>query len=150
MGCSPSSSPTSDAPVSFATDVMPIFQAGCTVSMECHGQPNNAGQENLYLGDIANNTSTIIAQVYMGLIGVASEEDPSMPLVTAGSTSTSYLSHKVVGDQASLTSDCSKAATCEMCNSMPCGTSMPYNNGPFDPSKVDTINNWISQGAKDN
>jgi hypothetical protein len=153
MGCSSSSSPApSDTPVSFANDVMPIFQSGCTLSSECHGQPNNAAEENLYLGDNMNNTPAIIAQVYMGLVGVASVEDPSMPLVTAGSPSTSFLSHKVVGDQSTLNSDCAMAPTlCSMgCTmQMPCGTQMPYNGEPITAG-IPTINNWIMQGAKNN
>jgi hypothetical protein len=153
MGCSSSSSAApSDTPVSFANDVMPIFQGGCTVSSECHGQTNNAAEENLYLGDLTTNTPAIIAQVYMGLVGVASVEDPSMPLVTAGSASTSYLSQKIQGTQNNFDSDCAKATLCSMnCTaSSPCGTSMPYNNPSIGSDKIDTINNWISQGAKNN
>jgi hypothetical protein len=57
-----------------------------------------------------------------------------------------------VGDQNNFASDCAKAPLCSMncTTSSPCGTSMPYNEGPFDPSRVATINNWISQGAKNN
>ena len=132
---------------------MPIFQGGCTVSMECHGQPNNAEEENLYLGDLSNNTPAIIAQVYMGLVGVVSQEDPSMPLVTAGSPATSFLSQKIQDTQNNFDSDCAKATTlCSMdCSAQnPCGTAMPYNNPSIGSTRIDTINSWISQGAKNN
>ena len=71
------------ASVSFTLDVMPIFQTGCTLSSVCHGQMNNAGEEDLYLGDHAGGTSP--SAVFGGLVGVRSREDPSMNLVTAGS-----------------------------------------------------------------
>jgi hypothetical protein len=153
MGCSSSSpTPANDTQVSFAKDIMPIFVQSCTLSMSCHGQPNNAAQENLYLGDHVTNTPAIIAQTYMGLVGVASVEDPSMPLVTAGSTAQSYLSQKIGNTQGTLDSDCAKAPLCSMgCSTQnPCGTYMPYNGSPLDPTFVETINNWIAQGAKNN
>lgn len=55
------------APVSFTDDVMPIFQQSCTLSATCHGQANNAGEENLYLGENEDNTPSTIAPVYAGL-----------------------------------------------------------------------------------
>lgn len=153
MGCSSSSPATSSAPVSFATDVMPIFQGGCTLSQSCHGQPMNSGEENLYLGDLSNNTPAIIAQVYMGLVGVKSLEDPKMNLVTASDIANSYLAKKIstswTTESATLAPDCvgnmCPAPTCT--TTQPCGTSMPYGGLALDPTKVETINNWISQGA---
>ena len=38
------------AAVLFSADIMPIFQRGCTLSSVCHGQMNNAPEENVYLG----------------------------------------------------------------------------------------------------
>src|SRR5450432_920752 len=78
-GCSSSTSGSpapSNTKVSFTNDVMPIFKGGCTLSNQCHGQTMNSAEENLYLGDNVTNTTAIIAQVYMGLVGVASVEDP--------------------------------------------------------------------------
>jgi hypothetical protein len=158
MGCSSSSpAPANDTPVSFAKDVMPIFQTSCTISGVCHGQPMNSGEENLYLGDNMNNTTAIIAQVYAGLVGVKSLEDPKMNLVTASDTANSYLAQKIstswAAESATLTPDCvgnmCNAPTCT--TTQPCGTSMPYNGEPLDPTTTAaTINNWISQGAKNN
>jgi hypothetical protein len=155
-GCSSTSSPTTSpvpSVVSFANDVMPIVQKGCTLSGVCHGQMNNSAEENLYLGDNVTNTPTIIVQVYTGLVGVASLEDRGMPLVTVGDPSKSYLSHKVVGDQDTLDSEC--AMTTPLCvlgctTQKPCGVFMPWNGALLAQSSIDTINNWITQGAKNN
>jgi hypothetical protein len=152
-GCSSSSAPAnpSDGQVSFANDVMPVFRTGCTLSGVCHGQPKNAGEENLYLGDNVTNTPAIIAQVYAQLVGVKSMEDPAMNLVTAKDVANSYLSHKIAGDQATFTSDCAKG-TCgaPTCLGTPCGTSMPYLGSALDPASLDKINHWIAQGAANN
>jgi hypothetical protein len=152
-GCSSSSTPAnpSDGEVSFANDVMPIFQTGCTVSGECHGQPNNAGEENLYLGDNETNTQAIIAQVYAQLVGIKSMEDPAMNLVTAKDVANSYLWHKLAGDQATFTSDCAKGMCgAPTCLGTPCGTLMPYLGNALDPASLDKINHWIAQGAANN
>jgi hypothetical protein len=157
LGCSSSTAAPDGGggggPVSFSNDVMPIFKTGCTLSGVCHGQMNNAAEENLYLGDNVMNTPAIIAQVYAGLIGVPALEDPAMSLIAKGDTSKSYLSHKIVGDQANFSSDCAKATLCndQSCTpATPCGAFMPYLGSMLDPSKVTTINDWITQGAMNN
>jgi hypothetical protein len=141
--------------VSFRADVMPIFRLGCTLSSVCHGQMNNAGEENLYLGLNSGGDSIDIQAVYSGLLSVPSKEDPSMNLVTPGDTANSYLWHKLVGDQnsnASVADGCGEAGTmCFDCTtSMPCGTSMPYVGEPVAPNDLSTIESWISQGAQNN
>jgi|CZKU01.1.fsa_nt_gi hypothetical protein len=140
------------ATVSFANDVMPVFQRGCTLSSVCHGQPNNAAEENLYLGDNVTNTPATIAQVYASLVGVKSIEDPSMNQVTAGNVANSYLSRKIVGDQDTLAAGCAMAAQpCEGCTAQtPCGTFMPYLGVMLDPGAIDAINQWIAEGAPNN
>ena len=163
IGCSSSNSASpSDGggrppgSVSFANDVMPIFLASCTTSTACHGQPNNAGEANLYLGDSATNTPAIIAQVYKGLVGVAAVEDPALDLITPKDSAKSYLWLKLdpkwtMGDQDAYASDCAKG-TCTglTCNSKtPCGTSMPY-LGETRPDQMDLISRWIAAGAPDN
>ena len=156
LGCSSSTAAPDGGggggPVSFSKDVMPIFQTGCTLSGACHGQMNNAAEENLYLGDNLMNTPAIIAQVYMGLVGVPALEDPAMSLIAKGDTSKSYLSHKLVGDQNNFASDCAKATLCpdQSCTpTTPCGTFMPY-LGSIDLNRAAIINNWITQGALNN
>jgi hypothetical protein len=146
------------APVSFQTDVMPIFAANCSTSSICHGQMGNAGVEDLYLGLSATegtNGPSVVAGVQAGLVGVKSAEDPSMNLVTPGDLEDSYLWHKVSGDQnddPTVVSGCQPAATganpCSDCVSgAPCGVQMPFAN-TLDPSAVCAIQNWITQGAK--
>jgi hypothetical protein len=93
-------------------------------------------------------------------VGVASKEDPSMNLVSAGDTSNSFLWHKVNDDEMTLNSGtlatgCMKAsAMCSDCTtSYPCGGSMPYLGDLLAISAPDdlcTIESWISQGAPNN
>jgi hypothetical protein len=165
IGCSSSdsASPSSDGggrppgSVSFANDVMPIFLASCTSSTACHGQPNNAGEANLYLGDSVTNTPAIIAQVYKGLVGVAAVEDPALNLIAPKDSAKSYLWLKLdpkwtMGDQDAYASDCAKG-TCTglTCNSKtPCGTSMPYLGETLDSDPMALISGWIAAGAPDN
>ncbi len=98
------------APASFSANIMPIFQQSCSLTSVCHGQMGNGSEENLYLG--ANTGGTSPSAIHNLLVGVRSVEDPSMNLVTAGDTSTSYLWHKVVGDRnsnAAVASGCAMA-----------------------------------------
>ncbi len=139
---------------------MPVFAGSCSTATTCHGQKNNRGEENLYLGlgaeDGANGPSDVAA-VYAGLVGVKSMEDPSMSLVTVGDLETSYLWHKVSGDEntdPAVVSGCDPAEMgsnpCSDCISgAPCGAQMPF-AGNLAPSAVCVIENWIGQGAKDN
>jgi hypothetical protein len=158
-GCSSSSPAASggcgSATVSFSADVMPVFQRGCTLSSVCHGQMDNAAEENLYLGMNAGGGGSADANaVYTGLVGVAAQEDPSMNLVTKGDPSTSFLFQKLSSASLmSLASDCSKAATkCNPdCNaSTPCGGQMPYLGEALNSTDACTLQNWISQGAPNN
>jgi hypothetical protein len=140
-------------PVSFKTDVIPAFQQNCTVSQSCHGQMNNSGEENLFLGfDVGMGTTDPMA-VYSMLVGVHSEEDPAMNLVTAGDLSTSYLWQKLQNTQNNFASACAKA-TCIDCNAdSPCGGLMPYDGellAMTDPQNLCSIQSWITQGAKNN
>ncbi len=141
------------APVSFGNDIVPIFRSGCTLSSVCHGQMGNDAEEDLYLGDNAGGTSPAV--VYQGLVGVRSKEDPSMNLVTSGNLSSSYLWHKVYGDQNSnptVASGCANAPMqCVACTvSAPCGESQPYLGELLPEADLCAIQNWIGQGASNN
>jgi hypothetical protein len=158
-GASPTDATThscSSAAVSFGTDVMPLFQRGCTLSSVCHGQMNNAAEENLYLGQNGGGGGSADSQaVYRGLMGVASQEDPSMNLVAAGDPSKSYLWHKVYGDEnsnPSVASGCANAPSpCQDCNMMtPCGGDQPFLGEALGSADLCTIQNWIGQGAQNN
>jgi hypothetical protein len=150
---------TSDS-ISFVRDTMPVFQRSCTLSSVCHGQMNNSGEEDLYLGLNFGGGSSDVQAVYDGLVGVAAKEDPSMNLVTKGDLENSYLWHKVNDDQTMLTegtlaSGCAQSSMpCPGCSSSsPCGATMPYLGealATFDPQGLCAIQNWILQGAQNN
>jgi hypothetical protein len=160
-GCSSSSSPPpptsgcQPADVSFAKDVIPVFQMNCTTTNVCHGQMGYAQSESLYLGTQMGtpDPATIISQI----VGVKAKENPSMDLVAAGSTANSFLWHKLqtMSDLQALGGQCSKATmTCLDCNTTaPCGDVMPYLADALsvtDPDSVCKITNWIQNGAKNN
>jgi hypothetical protein len=139
--------------VSFAAEVMPIFQQSCTLSSVCHGQVGNAGEEDLYLGD--NTGGTPSTQIHDLLVGVPSTEDPSMNLVRAGDPANSYLWIKVSGDpnsNPSVVKGCAKAASaCAICGTgQPCGAIQPYLGEMLPAATLGTIQNWIAQGAQNN
>jgi hypothetical protein len=165
IGCSSSSGPadggTPPPPVdpSFATDVMPILQQGCTISTVCHGQIGNSGEENLYLGmhqtslDGTPVDPATAKMVNAGIVSKKSLEDPSMNLITPMDPANSYIWHKLNGDQDSLEAQCKMG----MCNSAACqapttcGVQMPMAAGMALPdAQLAMIKAWIMAGAKNN
>jgi hypothetical protein len=168
-GCSASSSPSvadaasaecASASVSFQKDVVPVFAANCSTSSICHGQMNQAGVENLYLGPSASggaNSPSDLASIHAGLVGVKSVEDPSMNIVTPGDLEHSFLWHKVDGDENSdstVVSGCQPQANgpnpCSDCLPVaPCGVQMPL-GGALEPSAICVLQNWITSGAMNN
>jgi hypothetical protein len=132
--------------VSFANDVLPIWQPSCGIAgSTCHGATNAAPLQP-YLGAFDGGTDA--SQVLSGIVGVPSYEDPSMNLVTAGDPSNSYLVQKLDNQQCTpaLTADCAKGQS----NYPNCGVSMPFGNPPLPSDQYDTIRRWIAQGAKNN
>ncbi len=156
IGCSSTSGPSTSTNVSFKTDVMPIFHQGCTISMECHGQTMNSAEANLYLGNNfadGDNTDATIAATYAGLVGVKAVENPSMNIVMPKDPANSYLFHKVNDDQATLnglgcTGGMCPAGDCDM--TMVCGIPMPKSGTMLMASDLQTISDWITQGAMNN
>jgi hypothetical protein len=149
--CTPSTT------VSFKTDVIPVLENGCTLGTVCHGQMNNAPEEDLFLGLNAGGTDP--STVYPMLVGVMSKEDPAMPMIAAGNPDNSFLWHKLQGDQnsAALAASCAMAPTLcsEDCTTAtPCGASMPYLSETFamagEQAELCTIQNWITEGAPNN
>ncbi|HEX2882306.1 MAG TPA: hypothetical protein VHO25_22455, partial [Polyangiaceae bacterium] len=109
------------AEVSFANDVLPIFEGTCN-SMGCHG--GRRPQESL---------SLVASDAYASLVGVSSTQcNPAMPLVDPGNSSGSYLMSKLLGQ--------------DLCT----GTSMPKGAQSLTPSQIETIGAWICSGALDN
>jgi len=112
---------TMAGPVSFATDVQPIFTANCALS-GCHAGAFPAQGMNLSAG-----------VAYANLVGVTSVECPTFQRVAAGAPSSSYVIFKLQG-------------------SGPCfgGSRMPLFADPLPDAQIQTISNWIAQGALNN
>ena len=119
-------------------DVMPLFNLSCGFS-SCHGSSVNA-QGGLFLGAQGAKGSDA-ARVRMLIVGVKAAEIPSLPYVTAGEPTKSFLMHKMDGDQATLSSQCAPPG---------CQESMPQGNDPLPAAQRDIVRRWIAQGALDN
>jgi hypothetical protein len=130
--------------VSFSSTIVPIFQSNCTTGgIACHGDPGvtTQAQKRPYLGPQAGATvpAATLATIGAGLM-VSSAEDPSMPLVSPGSDTNSFLMHKVDNTLGSL--DCSKGD-----DDGTCGLAMPYTAAMLPQTTRDTIRAWINGGA---
>jgi hypothetical protein len=133
----PSSTNLNSPTVSFKTDVMKLFNNSCGLST-CHGS-TSAPAGGLFLGVEGMNSSDA-ATVYAGLMGKASGELTTMPFVTAGDPSKSYIMHKLDGDQCAFDAEC-VGKTCQ--------TLMPSGGNQLLPVGTrDTLRRWIAQGAK--
>ncbi len=138
---------TTGSGVSFASTIVPIFQANCSMDgIGCHGDPGVTSlmPTRPYLGPPAPDTvpQATLATIYSGLM-VSSGEDPTMPLVSPNSDTNSYLMHKMDGTISSL--DCSKGD-----DQGSCGLPMPYTATMLPQSTRDTIRSWINAGALEN
>jgi hypothetical protein len=125
--------------ISFKHDVMRLFNNSCGLST-CHGT-TTAPQGGLFLGAESAMRSDAAAVNAM-IVGRSSGELPSMPFVTAGDPSQSYLMHKLDGDQCQFDSRCSGGS---------CLSLMPSGGSQLLPSAIrDLLRRWIAQGAQDN
>ena len=155
MGCSGSSSSNPDActayqvpagtnlmapAVSFQSDVLPIFEGSCGLSTSCHGSSTVTSDGRVFLG--SDTVTTDPATVHDGLVGIFSMDLPSMPYVTAGDPSKSFLMHKMDGDECLFASQCAASVA-----GGGCGVSMPQNLPLLDVASRDTVRRWIAQGA---
>ena len=148
VGGSASTSSASSGAVSFASDVLvPVFQATCTSpATTCHGDPSvvTASMARPYLGPHSGTLDAATVQTILSGLSKPSAEDPSMPLVTPGDSTQSYLMYKMDGTQSSL--DCSAGN-----DNGGCGAFMPNMAISILPkSKRDTVRAWIDEGAPDN
>jgi hypothetical protein len=163
LGPSPCGAGASTTPVSFSTQLMPIFQGNCSVGMfaECHGDPSdalpggggNGGGAREYFGPPtpAPSSAATLATIYKGLVGQVSWEDPYMNVVTPGDLTQSFLWYKINGTQGSL--DNETPNQCARGDLGTCGAPMSLSllNGSSTPllpqADLDLICNWIVQGA---
>ncbi len=125
--CSKSSSnsnpvtpPSGNSNVSFSSQVQPIFTANCAVS-GCHAGPTPQQGQDLSAGHAYNN-----------IVNVASAEKPSYMRVKPFSSDSSYLYLKITGAAGIA------------------GVQMPNGRPPLSSSDIQTIKEWIDQGAQNN
>ncbi|AGP33466.1 hypothetical protein [Sorangium cellulosum] len=128
--------------VSFATDVLPVFQRSCSFSSTCHGaEAGSAGFA--YLGPAVSEQATpaqidaIVAQN----VGVPSRAPSGMPRIAAGDPANSFLMHKL--------DDTLSCGDLE-CTPDQCGAPMPYTGDTLPAAERDAVRRWIQQGAKVN
>ncbi len=137
--CTPYTTPTTTdlttPTVSFATDVMPVFAHNCS-SSSCHGIADSP-RGDLFLGaELAHGTDA--TTVYAGLVGKPSAQLPTMPYVTAGDPTNSYLVHKLDADQCMYQTSCV---------GHDCLQAMPYDTAALPVETRDVVRRWIAQGA---
>ena len=151
----------STGPVSFATDIYPIFSStnntnGCGQTAICHGQPTGG------LDDIFAPTKflpfifgTVDAPVLDPAMAKAqllmpSYHAPSMARVVPSNVGQSFLAYKIWDKErkglACIASMCSPVPSVSM--TLPCGDQMP-SVGTINPADRDKILDWIAKGAAD-
>ncbi|MFZ1081310.1 MAG: hypothetical protein WAO19_05220 [Candidatus Kryptoniota bacterium] len=122
--CSKSSSNSMTPPsgnINFSSQVQPIFTANCALS-GCHAGSSPQQGQNLSAG-----------QAYSNIVSVRSAEAPSFFRVNPSNSDSSYLYMKITGDP-------------RIGNT----ARMPYGKSPLGASDIQTIKNWIDQGALNN
>ncbi len=136
--------PTAD--VSFARDVMPIFQAQCNQS-PCHGGSSPVGaQADLWLGPKTGKTLTDedLAFIVQGLVDVESLAAAGTALVREGKPRDSFLMLKI--------DDCQDhpGLSCELEGELggPCGTAMPLDLPELEEKQKAIVRSWIALGAR--
>jgi hypothetical protein len=157
--CIPSSTPAFTSciplpgePVSFKTDIQPLFVGSCAVgASNCHGDPTKdektTGQVFLGYPPDSGLDQPDAATILAALVNQTSPEVPTMSIVAAGDPDASYMMHKLDQDF------CLYSATCNMqhnTNFEYCGNGMPYQNGTLDMPTRDKVRRWIAQGAQNN
>ena len=148
-GCAqpgPGTTQLSSPSVSFASDVVPLFETSCATSTLCHqGLTGSAvpSMSLLFLGT-GMGAAADSPSIYSAL-PVPSHELPSMSYVTPGDPGTSYLMHKMDGDQCQFESTCAIMPA----STTPCGAVMPIPCALADDQR-DVVRRWIAQGALDN
>lgn len=111
-----------DGVVSFATDVLPLFTANCA---SCHAPGEFADDQGItmYLTE---------ADAYSLIVNKPSDQDAGLTRVIPGDSANSLLYQKISQDNP------------------PVGIRMPFLRLPLSQSDIDTIKNWIDQGALNN
>ncbi len=105
------------AQLNYENDVQPIFSNNCALS-GCHLGPN--AQEGM---DLSSGNS------YSAIVNVPSNDFPSLFRVNPGKPDSSYLVWKIEGRSGIM------------------GFQMPFGMAPLSQGKIDTIRQWIAEGA---
>jgi len=106
-----------------SNDVQPIFSSNCALS-GCHGGTSPQQNQNLSTGLTFSN-----------VVDVPSMEVPSLARIRPGQPDSSYLVHKISGTQASVGG---------------VGGRMPLGGAPLSATEIQTIRQWVENGALDN
>lgn len=132
-------------PVSFATNVAPLFMSNCGIGggVTCHG----AGNASPFLGEADGGSDA--ATILDSIVGVEAGEDPEMDFIAPNQPGQSYLMHKIDGDQCTLSDECALSIYNEYYPG--CGASMPFLPHALLPTSLrDQVRAWIAQGAQNN
>jgi hypothetical protein len=151
--------PTTSTPLSFATDIYPIFadtspaNAGCAQTLICHGQPSMsldpAMTKKLTFLFGTSAAPTMDPAMAKAELLMNSVNAPSMARVAPGSVKNSFLAYKIAKDRNGLAcanSMCQAGAS--VGNNMPCGDLMPTVGTLSDTNRTKILD-WIAQGASD-
>lgn len=106
-----------------SNDVQPIFSSKCAFS-GCHGGTSPQQDQNLSTG-----------LAYSNVVNVPSMEVPSLVRIRPGQPDSSYLIHKINGTQALVGGF---------------GGRMPLGDQPLSAIEIQTIREWVQNGALDN
>jgi hypothetical protein len=119
---------------SFQHDVQPIFARSCAIGgSTCHGATGTGG--GLQLDP---------AHAYANIVGHASFEVMTMPLIDPNHPENSFLLHKVRGSMYTEIPVCNSAT-------QNCGVVMPMVGGiMLSEDEIALIRNWIQSGAPNN
>jgi hypothetical protein len=129
------------SPVSFGSDIAPIFQQNCaSIAGTCHGDPGSLPR----LGSVDGGFDAAI--VRSNIVGVLTVEDPTMDFVAPSDPAHSYLMHKMDGDECTLAAECEAGM---FSDDFPnCGSPMPFLRPQLPEATRDAVRAWIQQGAK--
>lgn len=162
-------------PVSFRSDVMPIFGLSCNTS-QCHDADRPKAQ--MYLGPrckynadsgecVFNQegqppqdgldmedplTDMVVQQILSNIVSAASATAPALNRIEPGDPGNSFLIDKIADRQDDLSVDCTPQDPTAVGQ---CGSPMPPPSATLclqknGQGRFDTIATWVLQGAADN
>jgi hypothetical protein len=132
-------------PVSFAADVLPIFEQSCSLSAACHGNPtspNGPSGYQPYLGEVnPEMTPSDVALIFSTNVDQPSVGSPNLKIVDPGKPESSYLMKKMDGDLGCGSLQCAGGD---------CKDVMPQGSGVLPRETRDVVRGWILAGAENN